>query len=186
MDKIKVILIEDHDLTRIGLRTSLQQRSEIEFIGEAASGKEGLKLLQTNQPHIAIVDIGLPDLDGIELTRQFKEKSNVSDADLTKILILTLQDNEDAVLAAFAAGADSYCMKNISFELLVEALKTTYEGNTWIDPAIARIVLSQVQTAPEATNKLSSQKKHRNSRLRSGYGNLSTHGARIRSLTIDC
>ncbi|NER29302.1 MAG: response regulator transcription factor, partial [Symploca sp. SIO1C4] len=94
-----------------------------------------------------IVDIGLPDMDGIELTRQFKESSATESGVQTKILVLTLQDNEEAVMAAFGAGADSYCMKNISFDSLLEALQVTSEGNAWIDPAIARIVLNQAKSA---------------------------------------
>jgi two-component system, NarL family, response regulator LiaR len=151
MTPIRVILIEDDDLTRIGLRIALQRQKGIIFLGEASNGEEGLKLLQITRPDVAIVDIGLPDLDGIELTEQFKSKQNPTEP-TTKILILTLQDDENSVFAAFAAGADSYCMKNINIELLLEALKTTNEGNTWIDPAIARLVLSQaqqVQTLPK-------------------------------------
>jgi DNA-binding NarL/FixJ family response regulator len=146
MNKIRVALIEDHDLTRVGIKTALQQRGEIEFVGEAINGSQGLKLLETTRPDVAIVDLGLPDIDGIELTRKFKEgqETNGEGPD-TKILVLTLQDNEEAVLAAFGAGADSYCMKNISFDNLLEALQVTYEGNAWIDPAIARIVLKQTK-----------------------------------------
>jgi DNA-binding NarL/FixJ family response regulator len=145
MSKIRVALIEDHDLTRVGIRTALQQRSEIEFVGEAANATEGLHLLETAKPDIGIVDIGLPDMDGIELTRRFKESQTAEDGHQTKILVLTLQDNEESVMAAFAAGADSYCMKNISFDNLLEALQVTNEGNAWIDPAIARIVLKQTK-----------------------------------------
>ena len=144
MSKIRVALIEDHDLTRVGIRTALQQRQEIEVVGEAATASEGLKLLETTHPDIAIVDIGLPDKDGIELTRQLKVNQE-DDLSRTKVLILTLQDNKEAVLAAFAAGADSYCMKDISFDNLLEALRVTHGGNAWIDPAIARIVLQQAQ-----------------------------------------
>src|SRR4028119_1760976 len=147
MSKIRVALIEDHDLTRVGIRTALQQRSEIEFVGEAANAAEGLNLLETSRPDIGIVDIGLPDMDGIELTRRFKEAQAGEEGANTKILVLTLQDNEEAVMAAFAAGADSYCMKNISFDNLLEALQVTNDGNAWIDPAIARIVLKQTKTA---------------------------------------
>ncbi|MBW4651244.1 MAG: response regulator transcription factor [Kastovskya adunca ATA6-11-RM4] len=146
MSKIRVALIEDHDLTRVGIRTALQQRSEIEFVGEAANGTEGLDLLETSSPDVGIVDIGLPDIDGIELTRRFKEAQAASEEADTKILVLTLQDNEEAVLAAFAAGADSYCMKNISFDKLLEAIQVTHEGNGWIDPAIARVVMKQART----------------------------------------
>ena len=152
MSKIRVALIEDHDLTRVGIRTALQQRSEIEVVGEAANAAEGLSLLETSRPDIGIVDIGLPDMDGIELTRRFKESQSAEEGHQTKILVLTLQDNEESVMAAFAAGADSYCMKNISFDNLLEALQVTNEGNAWIDPAIARIVLKQTKLANGGTD----------------------------------
>ncbi|KJH72547.1 response regulator [Aliterella atlantica] len=152
MSKIRVALIEDHDLTRVGIRTALQQRQEIEVVGEAANANDGLKLLETEHPDIAIVDIGLPDKDGIELTRQLKASQDAGEGPETKVLILTLRDNKEAVLAAFAAGADSYCMKDISFDNLLEALRVTHGGNAWIDPAIARIVLQQAQQTPEGTD----------------------------------
>ena len=152
MKKIRVALIEDHDLTRVGIRTALQQRQEIEVVGEAATASEGLKLLEATQPDIAIVDIGLPDKDGIELTRQLKAVQEGGEKPHTKVLILTLRDNKEAVMAAFAAGADSYCMKDISFDNLLEALRVTYSGNAWIDPAIARIVLQQAQQTPSAAD----------------------------------
>lgn len=151
MSKIRVALIEDHDLTRVGIRTALQQRQEIEVVGEAANAHEGLKLLETSHPDIAIIDIGLPDKDGIELTRIIKAAQEDGARINTKVLILTLRDNKEAVLAAFAAGADSYCMKDISFDNLLEALRVTHGGNAWIDPAIARIVLQQAQQTSEAT-----------------------------------
>ena len=144
MSKIRIALIEDHDLTRVGIRTALLQKSEIEVVGEAANAAEGLKMLKKLQPDIAIIDIGLPDKDGIELTRELKALTHGDDS-ATKVLILTLRDNKEAVLAAFAAGADSYCMKDIKFDNLMEAVRVTYNGNAWIDPAIARIVWQQAQ-----------------------------------------
>ena len=147
MEDIRITLIEDHDLTRVGMRTALQQRG-FNVIGEAANATDGLKLLETVKPDVAIVDIGLPDMDGIELTRRFKhaqaEEAEPATAE-TKVLILTLQDNDDVVLAAFAAGADSYCMKDVSLDSLAEALRVTHGGNSWIDPAIARVVLHQAR-----------------------------------------
>lgn len=142
MSKVRVVLVEDHELTRVGIRAALGQFEDIEVVGEAADGRTGLRLLTELRPDVAAVDIGLPEMDGIELTKKFK--SDCPDA-ASRVLMLTLQDSEDAVLAAFAAGADSYCMKDTSYELLVEALKLTKEGSSWIDPAIARIVLSQAQ-----------------------------------------
>jgi DNA-binding NarL/FixJ family response regulator len=146
MNKIRVALIEDHDLTRIGLRTALKQQPEIDFVGEAKNGTEGLKLLAMTHPDVAIVDLGLPDIDGIELTKRLKYIQERDQINPTKVLVLTLQDDEEAVLAAFGAGANSYCMKNISFEHLLEALHLTKEGQCWIDPAIAGIILKQTRS----------------------------------------
>jgi DNA-binding NarL/FixJ family response regulator len=145
MNTISIALVEDHDLTRVGIRTALQQRHEIKVVGEAANAKDGLKLLNATHPDVAIIDIGLPDFDGIELTQKFKSSMVLESNVNTKVLILTFQDNEEEVLAAFAAGADSYCMKDISFDQLLEVVKVTHEGNSWIDPAIARIVLKQAR-----------------------------------------
>ncbi len=143
MNPISVVLIEDHDLTRVGMRMSLQQHSDVSVVGEAATGTEGLKLVETHQPDVAIVDIGLPDIDGIEITRRIKEQP--ADDRKTRVLILTLRDNEQIVLAAFGAGADSYCMKDVSSNNLIEAIQVTHEGNSWIDPAIAGVVLQKTR-----------------------------------------
>ncbi|MGL4498342.1 MAG: response regulator, partial [Planktothrix sp.] len=134
MTKISIVLVEDHDLTRVGLRTALEQESNMKIVGEAANGKKGLEILKQTQPDIAIIDIGLPDMDGIELTQKFKQHIAANRARETKVLILTMHDNEDAVMGAFAAGADSYSVKDVSLDKLKEAINTTYEGNAWIDP----------------------------------------------------
>jgi len=147
MSKICIALIEDHDLTHVGVRTALLQKEEIDIVGEAVNAAEGLSLLERLRPDIAIVDIGLPDQDGIELTRQVKSLTSGEELPI-RVLILTLRDNREAVLAAFAAGADSYCMKDIKFDNLLEAVRVTYSGNAWIDPAIARIVLQQARQNP--------------------------------------
>jgi DNA-binding NarL/FixJ family response regulator len=144
MSEISIILIEDHDLTRMGLRAALQSQTGVKVIGEAANATQGLKLLETAKPDVAVVDIGLPDMDGIELTRKFK-RQQAETGQATKILILTMDHTEDAVLAAFAAGADSYYMKEPSISRLTEAIQATYTGNSWIDPAIANVVLRKMR-----------------------------------------
>ncbi|MBW4508961.1 MAG: response regulator transcription factor [Scytonematopsis contorta HA4267-MV1] len=150
MSSINVVLVEDHDVVRIGLRTALQKQGEIFITGEASNGTQGLKLLQTLQPDIAIVDIGLPGMDGIEMTRQFRQFQVETNSYTTRVLIITMQGDENAVLAAFAAGADSYCMKNIGVERLTEAIYATNEGSSWIDPTIANMVLRQLRSqSPE-------------------------------------
>jgi two-component system, NarL family, response regulator LiaR len=145
MSQVKVLIIEDHNLTRIGLKAALQTKEEIEILGEAANGAEGFKLLQMLKPDVATVDIGLPDFDGIELTRKYRELQEQNPDFTAKILILTMQNSENAVLAAMGAGADSYCMKDIETDKLIEAIGETHAGNSWIDPAIADVILRQIR-----------------------------------------
>ncbi len=142
MSDIRIVLVEDHDVVRIGLRTALQKQEGFQVVGEASNGIQGLKILEMTQPDVAIVDIGLPGMDGIEMTRRFRQSQTENST--TKILMLTMQGNEAAVLAAFAAGADSYCMKDVGIERMIEAIEMTHNGNAWIDPAIANIVLQQM------------------------------------------
>lgn len=146
MDKIRIIVIEDHELTRIGLIGALQRRDGIQVVGEASNGTQGLRLLESVKPDVALVDIGLPDIDGIELVRRFKSGAT-EETPQTKILMLTMHRSQDSVLAAFAAGADSYCMKDVSVDKLADAIRLTQEGNPWIDPSIANIILQQVRQA---------------------------------------
>ena len=148
MTDIRIVLIEDHDLTRLGLKAALQQVPGMTVVGEAASGSRGLSLLETERPDIAIVDIGLPDIDGIEVVERLRQAQIGLEGDPTRVLMLTMHDSEAAVMAAFAAGADSYCMKQTELGDLIVAVRETYEGNSWIDPAVASVVLRQVRKIP--------------------------------------
>ncbi len=141
---IRIAIVEDHELTRVGLEAALQRRDGIEIVGDAANGYQGLNLLTTTKPDLAIVDIGLPDIDGIEMVRLFRENQGDNPFP-TKILMLTMHNDRDSVMAAFAAGADAYCMKDINMNKLEEAIRSTHDGNPWIDPAIASIVLQQLR-----------------------------------------
>jgi two-component system, NarL family, response regulator LiaR len=147
MSDIRVVLIEDHDVVRIGLRTVLQIQAGIQVVGEAVNGPQGLNLLQTAEVDVALVDIGLPGFDGIELVQQFRKFQSVNPEVKTKVIMLTMLSNEEMVLAAFSAGADSYCIKDVGIEQLIEAIRMTYTGNAWIDPAIASIVLRQMRSS---------------------------------------
>ena len=154
MAKIDVVLIEDHDLSRIGLCAALKQYQDIEVVDNAANGNDGLSKIKTHQPDVALVDIGLPDIDGIEVTQKLRDYQQENPDFNTKVLMLTMHDSEDSVMAAFAAGADSYSLKDVSMDNLVQAIRNTHEGNAWIDPAIARIVLKQAQNTKVATSNL--------------------------------
>lgn len=140
MTNIKVLLVEDHTMTRMGLSLVLEKAEGIELVAEAEDGITGVKLAQEHCPDVILMDIGLPNIDGIEATRRIKE--NGSDS---KVLIFTSRDNEDDVFASFKAGADGYIMKGSSPEQMTSAIKAVSEGTAWIDPAIARLVLSSIQ-----------------------------------------
>lgn len=142
MSKIRVALIEDHDLTRVGILKALQEQPEIELVGDAVNATEGLQMVLATQPDVAIIDINLPDQNGIELTQQIKSVQVDGSGLKTKVLMFTLREGKETVMAALAAGADSYCLKNLSLNDLMEALRVTASGNTWIDPQIANVLPS--------------------------------------------
>lgn len=140
MDNIKVLLVEDHTMTRMGLSLVLEQAEGIELIAEAEDGVSGVEKAQECSPDVILMDIGLPNIDGIEATRRIKDINPDS-----KVLIFTSRDNEDDVFASFKAGADGYIMKGSSPAQTTNAIRAVSEGTAWIDPTIARLVLSNIQ-----------------------------------------
>ncbi|NEP04592.1 MULTISPECIES: response regulator [Okeania] len=150
MNIIRVVLIEKHDSSRAGLVAALQMSEGIKVVGDAASGQKGLNIVQTTQPDVAIVALNLPDMDGVELTQKLKQLNGAREYKQTKVLVLTTKDSEDTVIAAFSAGADSYSLKDVSFSNLLQAIEVTNEGNNWIDPAIASVVIKQAQETSDS------------------------------------
>ncbi|NJR19215.1 MAG: response regulator transcription factor [Calothrix sp. CSU_2_0] len=140
---IRVAIFEGNDLFRVGLRATLLQNPEIQIVGEADDAYGGSKIVKYVQPDIAIVDTALPDNNGIELIRYIK--SSLPKDNSTKVLTLAMRDRKEDVLAALVAGADSYCLKDIKYNRLLEAVCATHNGILWIDPAIVPVFLEQVQ-----------------------------------------
>ena len=143
MDCVKVLLVEDHTMVRLGLSLVFENTDGIELIGEAENGKKGVDLALKLNPDVVLMDIGLPDMDGIQATNMIK-KSNPN----IRILIFTSRESEDDVFDSLSAGADGYIMKGANEEQMVAAIKAVAEGTAWLDPAIARIVLSNVKRQP--------------------------------------
>lgn len=137
---INVLLVEDHELYRMGLSMLLSKAEGITLVSEASDGLDGIKKARELAPNVILMDIGLPNVDGIEATQRIKEfNPNV------KILIFTSRDSENDVFEAFKAGADGYIMKGATPEQTISAIKSVYEGVGWIDPAIAKMVFSNLQ-----------------------------------------
>jgi DNA-binding NarL/FixJ family response regulator len=151
MKKIQTVIVEDHSLTRLGMRGAFHSCERIALVGEAASATAGLKLLQTTKPDVAIIDIDLPDMSGTELIQKFRLSVGADDAARTKLLMVTAFTTERVVLDAFAVGADSYFVKTTRFEFLPEVVCLTAEGQLWIDSTIAHVILKYAKQAVLAT-----------------------------------
>ena len=145
-ERIRVTIVEDHDMTRMGLSFALSNYDSIEVLGTATDGLEGVEQALQLRPDLVIMDIGLPTIDGIEATR--KIKNSIPEI---KVLMNTSRDNEDDILDSFAAGADGYITKGATSEQTISAIKAVSEGVGWLDPAIARVVLSNIRknSSPE-------------------------------------
>ncbi len=147
---VNVVIVEDYKLTRVGLRSSLNEFDGISVVGEAENGEKGLQIIQEKKPNVVLMDLGLPGINGIEATQQVKSfDENI------KIIILTSHEREEEVLASLGSGANAYCLKDIDPNTLVNVIKTVAEGAAWLDPAIAKIALN-LFPKPESTRLLNS------------------------------
>lgn len=140
MGNIKVLLVEDHTMTRIGLTLVMEKAKGIELVAEAEDGQKGVEAAKEYLPDVILMDIGLPLIDGIEATKQIRALGLSS-----KILMFTSRDSEDDVFASLVAGADGYIMKGATSEQLQSAIIAVNDGTAWLDPAIAKLVLSNIQ-----------------------------------------
>lgn len=139
--KNNILIIEDHELTRFGLKTALE---DVEFIGtiyEADSAEKGLELFENNDIQLIIMDLGLPNMNGIDATKKIRAINK--DA---KIVILTSHNDEKEVINSIKAGANAYCSKEINPQRLVNVVQSVLDGAAWFDPSISHIVLKAATT----------------------------------------
>lgn len=151
--KTRVLIVEDHPMTLVGLKMLLTKNEGITVVGEASNGLEAVHQAEQTQPEVILMDIGLPEMDGVEATQRIKAAHPG-----VRIIMLTSKDNERDVFAALSAGADAYCMKGISVEALTSAIEAVKEGTAWLDPAVARMVLGRFQGAAPLQDALPSGK----------------------------
>lgn len=137
---VKVLLVEDHIMARMGTAIFIQNTDGLELLGQAEDGLQAVQMASELKPDVILMDIGLPKIDGIEATRRIKEKGINS-----SVLMLTSRDSEDDVYEALQSGADGYIMKGCSLEALNSAIKSVSQKAAWLDPMIARLVLSGLQ-----------------------------------------
>lgn len=134
---IKMVIVEDYKLVRVGLRSVLNDDKDINVVGEAEDGERGLELIRQLRPDVVLMDLGLPGINGIDATQRVKE----FDDDI-KVVILTSHESEEEVLASLGAGANAYCLKDIPSARLIEVVKAVADGAAWLDPGVARVALN--------------------------------------------
>ncbi len=146
-DVIGVMIVEDHEFTRVGLKLSLEQASNLKVVGEASDGKEAVELANSVRPDIVIMDIELAEMNGIEATRQIRQ--NLPNC---RIIMLTSHTSDEEIFAALGAGANGYCLKKTSSKDLLNVIRTVAGGAVWLDPGIAnRVLCAYAPGAPGPT-----------------------------------
>jgi len=133
---IRILLAEDHAIMRTGLRLVLERQSDFQVIGEASDGREALALAQKERPNVAVMDIGMPNLNGIEATRQLC--ATLPDC---AVVILSMHSDEGYVLRALKAGAKGYLLKESADSDLIAAIRAVVAGKAYFSPAVSRMLV---------------------------------------------
>ena len=138
MKIIKIVLADDHTIVRQGLRSILEQQAGINVVAEAANGREAVRLTEQLKPDVVVMDFSMPDLNGLEATRQIKQR-----VPETKVLILTRHANQEYVKSILSAGASGYLVKKSAAEELVIAIQAVHRGDSYLDPSISTSIIKE-------------------------------------------
>ncbi|WP_456867392.1 response regulator [Galbibacter sp. BG1] len=137
MEQINIILADDHVLVRDGIKSLLEDDKSIHVIDEASNGKEALEIIAKNKPDLLVVDIRMPEMNGIEVVKRLK-KSNPE----VKALVLSMHDSEEYVVQSIQSGADGYLLKGSSKEEFLKALHTVAEGGKYFSGDVSSIIIN--------------------------------------------
>jgi DNA-binding NarL/FixJ family response regulator len=148
-EKITTVIVEDNELMLIGITTSLSFYDDIEVLSTAKNGQEGFEIINKLKPKVSIIDIRMPYLNGIELTKKIRELKID-----TNIIILTSLEDEDYLYRAFKIGANAYVLKDVEPEELYATVKMVSKGNILIQPAIAKNILNNVTDKDKSENEI--------------------------------
>ncbi len=167
-ESIRVFLVEDHALTRAGLRTAFAEAGFC-IVGESGDGLAAQQQILSLQPHVAVLDVGLPGQDGIALSRALKTA-----CPQMGIVIVTMQEGEDYVFPALTAGANAFCVKTSNIATVIDAVRTVAAGGAYFDPKIAHLILNRLNNSntPRASQILTPRELDILRLVAEGHGNL--------------
>lgn len=171
---IKIILVEDQKLMRIGLRSLFDEYTEMEIIAEAENGKEAIEKSRLLKPDIVLMDIGLPDITGIDATKTILEQNNFN----TKVIMLTSHISEEEVYSSLRAGANGYINKDINTEFLMTIIKTIKKGAMWLDPKVVPFI-------KEKNNGIIPARQLSRAGFRETHANLTQREYEVLKLVVD-
>ncbi len=144
MDRIRILVVDDHAIMRDGIRALLGLHGDIEVVGEASEGKEAVEKAQKLTPDVVIMDIAMPRMDGLEATRRIRKKNPK-----TKILVLTQHDNKEYILSIIKAGASGYILKRALGSELVSAIRAVQQGDSFLYPSAAAALIEDYLQQPK-------------------------------------
>ena len=170
---IKILLVEDQKLMRIGIKSLFNDYPEMEVIGEAVNGKEAIEKAKLIKPDIVLMDIGLPDISGIDAAKQILEYNNN-----IKIIMLTSHINEQELNASFVSGANAYVIKDINTDFLMSVIKMVKAGAMWLDPKVVPFIRDK-HSGIIPSRKLS------RSTFRQNHSNLTQREYEVLKLVVD-
>ena len=147
-EKIKVLIADDHALFREGTHSLIELENDMVVVGEASDGEKAIEMVGRLEPHVVLMDIAMPGVNGIEATRRIK-----SNYPATAVLILTAYDNDQYIIALLEAGAAGYLLKNVSGSNLINAIRSVHSGEAVLHPAIATKVFRRLNAASREPEK---------------------------------
>src|SRR5512140_3496876 len=145
MKKTRILIADDHDVVRSGLKMLLRSHASFSIVAEAADGEEAVRLTDKHLPDIAILDISMPKMDGIEATKQIKEQHPE-----VKVLILSVHENEEYAYQVLRAGASGYVLKNSGEKEIFDAIRSALSGERFFSPGISKIIVDGFVARSEA------------------------------------
>ena len=170
---INIMLVEDHKLIRVGIKTLFDNTEGYNVIAEADTGKEAIEKAVNTSPDVILLDIGLPDISGIKVLKCLQDKECKS-----KIIILSSHNNEEEVAKAFSMGINAYVIKDINTEILLFIVKTVNDGAMWLDPKIIPILRNK-------SERIIPQKSTSRASFRSTHSNLTQREYEVLKLVVD-